>query len=98
MGNQQQSATQRILKPLIELQCEHELKASKLWQASSLVLTTTQLNHAQNKICECVGNHALSHISTKDLVIASVDETVKNKVIQQALINSLKGCVKEAFE
>ena len=92
-GNQKQSTVQRILKPWIALQCGNELKASKLWQASALFLTTDQQNHAQEKICECVSENALNDVPTQDLLIATVNENAKNKLVQQALINSLKGCV-----
>jgi|GEM_PF-446996 len=97
-GNQKQSTVQRILKPVIELQCGNELKASKLWQASALFLSTEQQNHAQEKICGCVSENALNHVPTQDLLMATVNEHAKNKLVQQALINSLKGCVPEALK
>ena len=97
-GNQKQSTAQRLLKPWIALQCGHQLKASKLWQASSLFLTTKQNNHVQEKICECVSEHALNQVPTQDLLIATVNENVKNKLIERALINSLKGCLLERLK
>ena len=97
-GNQKQSTVQRILKPVIELQCGNELKASKLWQASALFLSTEQQNHVQEKICGCVSENALNHVPTQDLLMATVNENAKNTLVQQALINSLKGCVQEALK
>ena len=97
-GNQKQSTVQRILKPWSALQCGNELKASKLWQVSSLFLTADQQNHAQEKVCECVSENALNDVPTQDLLMATVNENAKNELVQQALINSLKGCVQEVLK
>lgn len=92
------STTQKMLKPLIELQCESELKSSKLWQASTFFMSSTQQSAKQKQICACVGEHALDQVPTKDLFMAMVNESAKNKLVQQAVMNSLKGCAQEAIK
>ena len=92
------SIRQKLLKPIIDLQCQNELKASKIWQASSIFLSESQLKNAQQKVCGCVSENALNNVSNKNLLLASVDEETKNKVIHQAVVNSLKGCAKEVLK
>ncbi len=93
-----QSIRKKMLKPIIEQQCQSELKASKVWQAASIFMDSSSQKHAQSKICECVGDSALNDVSNKDLLLASVDEETKNKVIHQAVMNSIKGCAKEILK
>lgn len=90
--------TQKMLKPLIELQCQAELQQSKLWKASSLFMSETKQNHLQNSVCGCVSDHALDDISTKELVMASVNASAKDKLIRQAVMNSLSGCAQQALK
>ncbi|WP_372404354.1 hypothetical protein ACDW34_06170 [Acinetobacter piscicola] len=92
------SVTQKMLKPLIEQQCATELKNSKVWQTSSLFWSTTQQSNAQHKICGCVSENALNNVGTKELWVASVNESAKNKLIEKAVVNSLKGCAAEIFK
>lgn len=89
---------QKLLKPLIEQQCQSELKSLKIWQAASIFWSDSQQQHAQQKICGCVSDSALKDISNKDLVMASVNEETKNKVIHQAVLNSIKGCAQEVLK
>ena len=93
-----ETITHKMLKPLIEQQCASELKASKIWQVSAFLWTATQQQHAQQKICGCVSENALNDVPAKQLVMATFNEAAKNKLIQQAVMNSLKGCAKEALK
>lgn len=95
---QEQTWTQKVFKPLIELQCANELKSSKIWQASSFFFSAEQQQKAQQNICGCVSDNALNDVSTKELLLASVNETAKNKLINHAISNSLKGCAQEALK
>lgn len=97
-GEKGTTLTQKMLKPLIELQCQSELQQSKLWKASSLFMSETKQNHLQNSVCGCVSDHALDDISTKELVIASVNTSAKDKLIRQAVMNSLSGCAQQALK
>ena len=92
------SVTQKMLKPLIEQQCGRELKANKIWQASSFFWSKSQQDHAQNKICGCVSENALNDVSNKDLLMAMINESAKKKLIQNAVMNSIKGCAQEALK
>ena len=92
------STTQKILKPLIEQQCGSELKSNKIWQASSFFWSKSQQDHAQNKICGCVSENALNDVSNKDLLMAMINESAKKKLIQNAVMNSIKGCAQEALK
>jgi len=94
-GSKTHSTAQKLLKPLIELQCRNELKASKIWQASSYLWSESELRKAQNNICGCVSENALNDVPTKDLLFATMDEDVKEKLVKQAVVNSIKGCVQE---
>lgn len=89
--------TQKILKPLIEQQCGSELKSSKIWQASAFLWSNTQRDHAQDKICACVSDNALNDIPTAELLKATVSEEAKDRLVQKAVMNSLKGCAKQAL-
>ena len=87
------SIAQKMLKPLIEQQCGRELEASKLWQVSSLLWSKAQQNSTQQKICGCVSENALNDMSNKEILMATVNETSKNQLIQHAVLNSLKECI-----
>ncbi len=89
---------QKMLKPIIEQQCQSELKTSKIWQAASIFWNDSQQKQAQKKICGCVGDNALKDVSNTDLAMASVSEETKNKVIHQAVLNSIKGCAQEVLK
>ncbi len=91
------SMTQKMFKPLIELQCANELKSSKIWQASAFLWSSTQQNQAQEKICACVSDNALNDIPATELLKATVSESAKDSLVQKAVMNSLKGCAKEAL-
>ena len=92
------SLTQKMLKPLIEQKCGSELNANKIWQASSLFWSKSQQDHAQKKICGCVSENALNDVSNKELLMATVNESAKNKLIENAVINSIKGCAQEVLK
>ncbi|OTG83135.1 hypothetical protein [Acinetobacter sp. ANC 4648] len=94
----EQSLTQKMLKPLIEQQCASELKASKVWQASALFLSVAQQSRTQSKVCGCVSENAMHDISTKDILVATVNESVKNELMTRVVMNSLKGCAQDAFK
>ena len=96
-SNKTSSLTQAMLKPLIEQQCTSELKASKLWQASSLFLSAAQQSRTQTKVCECVGENAMNDISAKDMLMATVNETAKNELMHHAIMNSLKACAQQVL-
>ena len=59
---QEQTWTQKVFKPLIELQCANELKSSKIWQASSFFFSAEQQQKAQQNICGCVSDNALNDV------------------------------------
>ncbi len=96
--NQDHSLTQKMLKPLIEQQCGRELKANKIWQASSFFWSTSKQDHAQKKICGCVSENALNDVSNKALLMAMINESAKKELIQNAVMNSIKGCAQEALK
>ena len=91
------SLTQSMLKPFIEQQCSSELKASKLWRASALFLSTAQQSRTQTKVCECVGENAMNDISAKDLLMATVNESAKNELMHHAIMNSLTACAQQVL-
>jgi hypothetical protein len=90
--------TRKMLKPVIEQSCKNELNNSKVWQAAALFMSFDQQTAVQKQICGCVGEHALQNISAKELAMASIDESAKNSLIQQAVMNSVKGCVQDALK
>ena len=89
---------QTMLQPVIEQQCQRELKSSKVWRTASLLLSEAKQKNAQQSICGCVGKNALKDVSNQDLVMASVNEDSKNKVIRQAVMNSLTNCAQEVLQ
>lgn len=89
--------TQKVLKPVIEQDCKSELNASKVWQSAALFMSSEQQKTAQKQICGCVSEHALQNISAKELAMAAIDESAKNSLIKQAMMNSVKGCAQDAL-
>lgn len=89
----QMSMTQKVLKPVIEYQCAAELKDSKLWKASTYFMQDTNKLKLQNEVCGCIGEHALENVPAKTLLQATINDEVKNQVVRQAMLNSLKGCL-----
>lgn len=85
--------TQKVLKPVIQYQCEVELNTSKLWKFSTYLMTTPNQIQLKKEVCECVSINALNDISTADLLKATLSEQAKNAVAKQAALNSLKACI-----
>ena len=85
--------TQKLLKPVVVYQCGIELEATRLWKVSTALLGEEKKNQLQTKICGCVGENALKDIPATTLLHAVVDEQVKKQVVQQGVLNTLKGCV-----
>ncbi|OAL81681.1 hypothetical protein AY606_02835 [Acinetobacter sp. SFB] len=89
---------QKMLKPVVEQACKSELNDSKIWQSAALFMSSERQNSVQKQICGCVSENALNAVSAKDLVMASFNEEVKNSLIKQAVLNSVKGCVQDALK
>ena len=84
---------QKVLKPLVNYQCHQELQDSKLWKATTLLVGESKRQTWENQACECVSENALKDIPAQQLAHALVNEDAKNKLIRQAVLNSVKGCV-----
>ncbi len=91
------SLTQKLLKPVIAYQCQSELKESKIWKAASWLMTLEQKQAHQDRICGCVSEHAMNNMNAKDVAQAMLDEEHKNRLVRQAVLNSLKGCISEVI-
>lgn len=91
--NSDTSAAKKMLKPLIKSQCGQELDQSKLWNVSTYLMTTNNKQQFRKEVCECVAQHALTDIPSKDLLRAMIDENVKHQVTQKAVFNSAKACI-----
>ena len=89
----QQSASVKLLQPLIEHQCVSELKDSKVWTASTFLMTEANKNQFQKEVCSCVGENVLNDVGVKDLAHAAVSEEAKRQLVRKAAMNSIKGCV-----
>ena len=85
--------TQKLLKPVVVYQCGAELEATRLWKVSTALLGEEKKNQLQTKICGSMGDNALKDIPATLLLHAAVDEQVKKQVVQQGVLNTLKGCV-----
>ena len=85
--------TQKLLKPVVVYQCGVELEATRLWKVSTALLGEEKKNQLQTQICGCVGENALKDIPATTLLRAVLDEQVKKQVVQQGVLNTLKGCV-----
>ena len=94
-SNAEMTLTQRTLKPVIEYRCAKELNQSKFWKASTYLMQDANKAKLEHNVCSCVGEHALKDIPASTLLKATVDEEVKSKLSQQAIANSLKGCMTE---
>ncbi len=91
------SLTQKLLKPVIAYQCQSELKESKVWKAASWLMMLEQKQAYQDRICGCVSEHAMNNMNAKDVAQAMLDEEHKNRLVRQAVLNSLKGCISEVI-
>lgn len=89
----QMSMTQKLLKPMIEHQCAVELKDSKFWKASTYFMLDANKTKLQTETCACIGEHALENVPAKMLLQATLNDDVKNQVVRQAMLNSLKSCL-----
>lgn len=87
------SVAKKMLKPLINTQCGQELDQSKLWNVSTYLMTASNKQQFRKEVCECVAEHALTDIPSKDLLRAMIDDEVKNQVTQKAVLNSAKACI-----
>lgn len=87
------SVAKKMLKPLINKQCGQELDQSKLFNATTYWMAANNKQQLHKQVCECVSEHALTDISTKDLVRAMIDDELKNQLIQKAVLNTVKACI-----
>lgn len=87
------SMTQRILKPVIQYQCEQELDGSKAWKVSTYLMSEERKSQLKKENCDCVSDHALKNIPAKDLLKATVNEEAKSAITKQAVLNSIQYCV-----
>ena len=85
--------TQKMLKPVLRHQCNDELEQSKIWYASTFLLENKLKQSIAKQVCECVSDHALNNIKNADLAKSLISEEAKNRVIQQAIVNSISICV-----
>lgn len=95
MTHAQSTFTQKLLQPVIEYECKQELESSKTWKVAIFLMSSENQTKVEKNVCQCVGKHAMDDMSAKDVLKASLDETAKNKLIAQAVSNSLKSCVAE---
>ena len=93
-----QSLTQRMLKPVIAMKCDQELSTLTLWKGAAFFMSEQQKSENKKAICECVSDHAMDNMSAKDLIKAAVSEAEKDRLLNQAIKNSLRGCAKKVFE
>ena len=96
--SQNDTLTQKMFKPVIEQACKNELNHSELWQSTALLMSSERQMIVQKQICGCIGENALNNVSAKDLVVASVNEAAKDRLIQHALLNSVKGCIQDGLK
>lgn len=87
------ASPQKVLKPVVNYQCHQELKNSKLWKATTLVVGQEKRQAWQNQACECVSENALKDVPAQQLAHAMVNEEAKNQLVRQAVLNSVKGCI-----
>lgn len=95
--SQSDALTQKMFKPVVEQACKNELNQSKLWQSTALLMNAERQMTVQKQICGCIGENALNDVSAKDLVVASVNEAAKDRLIQHAILNSAKGCIQDVL-
>lgn len=93
---QSQTLTQKMLAPVISLRCESELNTSKLWRASTVLMSQNKRDDLKTKICDCVGDNALNGVDKKTIAKAMVNDEHKNELIKTAVLNSLNACVGKA--
>ncbi len=98
MADQPQNLSQKLLKPIIAIQCTSELEGSKLWKGAAFFMSAQQKKDNQKAICECVGEHAMDNMKATDLVKAALSESEKNKLVNQAVMNSIRGCVADVLK
>ena len=89
------SVTQKLLMPVVEMKCKSELNNAKTWKVATYFMTVENKDKLQKNICECVGRHAMDDMTAKDVLKATFNEEAKDKLVNQAVVNSLKGCVSE---
>ncbi len=85
--------TQKLLKPVVVYQCGVELEATRLWKVSTALLGEEKEISSKRKSVVAWVKNALNDIPAITLLRAVVDEQVKKQVVQQGVLNTLKGCV-----
>lgn len=92
------SMMQKMFKPLIEIECNSELKTSKAWKTAAMFMSSDQQSKIKSNVCGCVSEQALKNVSAKELLLASVSDTAKHKLVSDVVLNSMKGCASQAFK
>lgn len=86
------SITQKLLMPVVELKCKSELNDSKTWKVATFLMSSTKQEKLQKNICGCVSKHAMDDMTAKDVIKATISDEAKDKLVSEAVKNSLKGC------
>lgn len=81
------------LKPVVNYQCNTELKVSKIWKIASVFMSELEQKQALSRVCNCVSEHATDNVSIKELLTVFIDEKAKNELVSKAIVNSIRGCV-----
>lgn len=85
------SLTQKMLKPVIQQQCQQELRQSKAWYTATFLLS--EQKKIAHQVCDCVGEHALDDIQATDLAKGIFSTDAKKQLMNQAIKNSISMCI-----
>ena len=98
LANKSESLSQKLLKPVIQIKCDQEISASAIWKGAAFFMNEKQQQENKKAICQCVSEHAMDDMNAQDLLKASFNEAEKDKLVNKAIKNSVKGCVQQVLK
>ena len=81
-----------IFKSAINNKCRSELTQHNAWRIARIAMSQNQEEVLQTKICGCVSEQALQHVTFNDVAKATMDTQYRSKLATKIVLKSLQSC------
>ncbi|MDO4894480.1 hypothetical protein [Moraxella sp.] len=84
-----------IFKGVVDTKCRSELNQQSVYQVATMILSETQKNNLENKICGCVSDKAPESVTLTEIAQAAIDPSARTQVVASAVGKTLNACVSD---
>ncbi len=79
----------------VDTKCRTELNNQQLYKTASLLMTDTQKQSLEDKVCGCVSQKAPQSITLVEMGQAVVDPNARTQIVATAVSKTIQSCVSE---